>query len=270
MSHISKDMRHIMDTATCILLDIEGTTSSIDFVRKDLHKYLIQNIQNYIVNHWNDVEVQKVVKELIFMNNEEKQTALHDENSDVKCKDVSKIQEDTINKLKNEIQSDQKSAAVKELQGLVWMDGFTKGELVGHLYPDVVDAFKIWKSQVKDIYIYSNGSVQSQCMLFGRSVYGDLRKYIAGNFDTKVGSKLDAESYSKICQTIGKSPNEVVFFSDRPKELFAAKEAGLQIVLVIRNPECPMFTEEMCLLKNTDPTINSFLEVVNNAEEEEK
>nr|XP_015927695.1 enolase-phosphatase E1 isoform X2 [Parasteatoda tepidariorum] len=238
--------------------------------KKDLHKYLIQNIQNYIVNHWNDVEVQKVVKELIFMNNEEKQTALHDENSDVKCKDVSKIQEDTINKLKNEIQSDQKSAAVKELQGLVWMDGFTKGELVGHLYPDVVDAFKIWKSQVKDIYIYSNGSVQSQCMLFGRSVYGDLRKYIAGNFDTKVGSKLDAESYSKICQTIGKSPNEVVFFSDRPKELFAAKEAGLQIVLVIRNPECPMFTEEMCLLKNTDPTINSFLEVVNNAEEEEK
>lgn len=37
------------------------------------------------------------------------------------------------------------------------------------------------------VYIYSSGSRLAQRLIFGKTNYGDLRKYLSGFFDTAVG-----------------------------------------------------------------------------------
>lgn len=57
---------------------------------------------------------------------------------------------------------DRKARGLKALQGLVWKDGYTSGELKGHLFEDAHSAMVWWKKQGVRIYIYSSGSVAAR------------------------------------------------------------------------------------------------------------
>jgi len=133
---------------------------------------------------------------------------------------------------------DRKSTALKSLQGKIWKAGFESGELKGEIFPDVPAAFARWSKQGK-VAIYSSGSTQAQQLLFRHTTHGDLTPFIAGYFDTRTGPKFEPASYIAIAAAMRVAPAEAIFFSDVVKELDAARAAGMESRLVVRegNPE---------------------------------
>ncbi|KJH48514.1 2,3-diketo-5-methylthio-1-phosphopentane phosphatase [Dictyocaulus viviparus] len=143
---------------------------------------------------------------------------------------------------------------MKELQGLIWEDAYKKGMIIGHIYPDVLP---VLQSISVPIYIYSSGSVLAQKLLFSHSVVGDITEILSGYFDTNVGLKSDYMSYRKICEEIDVNPSEVLFLTDVETEAIAAREAGLQVMLVVRDGNAPLSSQA----KQEFPIIHSLKEI---------
>ncbi len=73
----------------------------------------------------------------------------------------------------------------------------------------------------------------------------DLRHLISGYFDTvNAGMKKDARSYEKIAASRKDDIGKWLFLSDRVEEVEAAKEAGMQSLVVVREGNPPLTEEE--------------------------
>ncbi len=107
------------------------------------------------------------------------------------------------------------------------------------MYEDVVDALDEWSEDGLTLAVYSSGSVQAQKLIFGYSEHGDLTPYFSRYFDTKMGGKKEARSYENIAQELNLEPYEILFLSDVPEELRAAREAGMEVVQLVREGTVP-------------------------------
>ena len=134
------------------------------------------------------------------------------------------------------IDEDRKLTPLKSLQGLIWQEGYERGELRGHVYSDAVEALRAWHAAGLRLYIYSSGSVLAQRLIFSHTEHGDLTPCFSGYFDTTIGGKLEPDSYRAIAAHIGLPPAAVLFLSDHSAEISAAAIAGLQVVQVCRDP----------------------------------
>jgi enolase-phosphatase E1 len=202
------------------LFDIEGTTTDINFVHKVLFPYSLEKMEEYVLSHKDLPIVAQALDKVI-------ETSRQEDGKDLVFNEV-------IEKLKFWIRTDRKHPALKELQGLIWDLGYSRGEFKGHLYPDVLPFFKRIISDNKVIGIYSSGSVHAQKLIFGFSVFGDLTPFISYFFDTKVGMKRDKNSYLNISKETALPPSDIHFFSDIPEELMAAQEAGMKVTHLLR------------------------------------
>jgi enolase-phosphatase E1 len=202
-----------------ILCDIEGTTSSISFVKDVLFPYARKRLPAFIVTHGDKPEVQH------WLHDAAKEAGL-----------VSATQQEIIDLLQGWIDADRKSTALKALQGMIWEEGYRGGEFQAHLYADVAGKLQEWQTQGIKLYIYSSGSVQAQKLFFGFSDAGDLSRLFSGWFDTETGPKRDADSYRRIAKAIGQQPGHVLFLSDTGAELDAAQSAGMSTIQVARPP----------------------------------
>lgn len=215
-----------------ILLDIEGTTTPIDFVHKTLFPFAKARIANYVERHFKELsdEISQLGSEyrVDFQN----QVYGHDFDA--------ASYESVSNYLKFLIEVDRKSTPLKTIQGRIWQAGYEWGELKGEVYPDVLSAFERWKAEGKTIAIFSSGSVLAQKLIFKYSTAGDLTEFISAYFDTTLGPKREAESYLKIAAELGFPPVEILFVSDIVEELEAALEAGLETTLSIRKGNAPI------------------------------
>ena len=215
---------------TAILTDIEGTTSSISFVKDVLFPYARARLPAFVVTHADDPEVQH------WLHDAAKEAGL-----------VSAGQQELIDLLVEWIDSDRKSTALKALQGMIWKDGYASGEYRAHLYPEVAAKLRAWQAQGKRLYVYSSGSVAAQKLFFGNSEAGDLTPLFSGYFDTETGPKREAASYARIAAAIGAAPEEILFLSDIGEELDAAAAAGLRTTLLARPPSaCPANGRHAC------------------------
>lgn len=87
------------------------------------------------------------------------------------------------------------------------------------VFPDVATAFESW-SKAHKIAIYSTGSVESQKLLFGNTINGDLTSHINNYYDQKFGLKTEPEAYTKIVENLGFKPEETVFITDSVNGMF--------------------------------------------------
>jgi enolase-phosphatase E1 len=200
-----------------IVTDIEGTTTSLAFVKEVLFPYARTNLADYVRCHAEEPQVKALLEETC----KESGAALNTGQ--------------LITQLIQWLDEDKKVTPLKSLQGLLWEAGYRKGAFKGHIYPDAATYLKIWKSQGLDLYIYSSGSIQAQKLLFAHTEYGDLTPLFSGYFDTHIGGKKDRESYCKIAQQIGIPANQLLFLSDIKEELDAAKAAGFQTLWLTRD-----------------------------------
>jgi 2,3-diketo-5-methylthio-1-phosphopentane phosphatase len=205
-----------------VLTDIEGTTSSIAFVKDVLFPYARQHLPDFIRSNADRPEVRALLNEVLA----EAGKGLDDEG--------------LIRQLLLWIDEDRKSIPLKALQGMIWEAGYCNGDFTGHVYADAVDKMKEWHADDICLYIFSSGSVTAQKLLFSYSDCGDLTYLFSGYFDTRMGSKRETASYRNILSVIHMPGSDVLFLSDMAEELNAAHEAGLHSMQLVREGTIPV------------------------------
>lgn len=198
-----------------ILMDVEGTTTSIEFVHQTLFPYSKMKLKSFLADNWeNCLHERKLLKETL-----KKELSL----------------ESAVEVLEEFIKNDVKDSALKSLQGKIWKLGYESGEIKGHVYEDVEVAFKNWTKRGLTLGIYSSGSVLAQKLIFGYSSAGDLTKYLSHHFDTSIGHKREVHSYENIAKELNIIPESILFLSDMAPECEAAQNAGFQVAQLIRD-----------------------------------
>lgn len=200
------------------LLDIEGTTTPIDFVTKTLFPFARREMRSFLSQ-----DDPLLAQDREWLREEHTQ-----EN------DAPPWSDDLEPYLLWLMDRDRKSRGLKSIQGRIWEEGYRSGKLKGEVYPDVHPAFERWKADGAQIYIYSSGSVLAQKLIFGHLEPYPLTPLIDGYFDTEVGPKRSSESYREIAERVGLPPYEILFLSDVIEEVYAAREAGMQARQICR------------------------------------
>ncbi len=236
-----------------ILLDIEGTTTPVDFVYNTLFPFSVACAEQFLAQHYQDVEVAADVEALRQQRAAEAQGIANPPpwRGDSRAARIASA----AAYFRWLVEHDRKLTALKSLQGKIWEAGYRSGELHGAVYPDVPPAFARWRQQGRSISIFSSGSVLAQKLLFRHSTSGDLTPFIASYFDTATGPKQNAQSYSRIADSLRAQAQAIVFISDTVRELDAAREAGLQTLLCVRPEARPPEHAE-------HPVVHTFDEVL--------
>ncbi|HZM89427.1 MAG TPA: acireductone synthase [Blastocatellia bacterium] len=212
---------------TALILDIEGTTTPIDFVYNVLFPYARNHVEDFLASHRSDEDIAGLVDE----NANDVQRGL----DPPALEGYPRVSVDAVAAyVRWLMDQDRKSTALKSLQGKIWEEGYRKGALQSTLFADVPPAFNRWREQGKMICIYSSGSVLAQKLLFANTEAGDLTPFISEYFDTNIGGKKDSASYARITASLGSEPHSLLFVSDITEELDAAAAAGLQTTLCVR------------------------------------
>lgn len=186
-----------------VLTDVEGTTSSTALVTETLFPYARKRMAAFV-----EANPERVAPLLAEVTAQERG--------------------DPVATLLRWMDEDRKATPLKALQGMIWSEGYARGELEGHVYPDAAEALRRWRADGLALYVYSSGSVEAQKLIFGRSNEGDLTPLFSGYFDTTIGAKKDADSYKRIAAKIALNPREVMFLSDNMQEIDAARAADME------------------------------------------
>ena len=219
----------------CILTDIEGTTSSISFVKEVLFPYAVSHMHDFLTEQWENPDVQVQIEAIA---------------TEVGSPVSTPAQASAI--LQAWIAQDLKITPLKALQGMIWQAGYESGAYKAHMYPDAPLQLKQWKASGLSLYVYSSGSIAAQKLFFGYSEAGDLTALFSGFFDTTSGGKRDVASYRTISTSIGVPAKEILFLSDIIEELDAARESGMRTVWLDR---------ENTLAPCSHPRAQSFSEI---------
>lgn len=195
-----------------ILIDIEGTTTDISFVHDVLFPYSAKHLSTWVRNNLELAITQDILQQV----------------REVSGKLDADV-ESCINQLMSWQAEDKKITPLKTLQGLIWREGYDKGELKSHVYPDAVEYLQKWYDGGLTLAIYSSGSIAAQKLLFKNTSVGDLTSLFSDYFDTTTGSKKESQSYLKIADKLSVLPKEILFLSDSEQELAAATAANVNV-----------------------------------------
>ena len=202
-----------------IVTDIEGTTSSLSFVKDILFPYARVNLPDYVREHAHESTVKQQL--------------------DAVREEIGRQADDeaVIEQLLQWIAEDKKATPLKTLQGLIWQQGYADGDFHGHIYDDAYEQLKAWHEKGMLLYVYSSGSVYAQKLLYAHTRHGDLTPLFSDYFDTNIGAKTETESYQAIVKALDLKADEILFLSDIDAELDAARQAGMQTYWLVRDGE---------------------------------
>ncbi|KAJ3235058.1 Enolase-phosphatase E1 [Chytriomyces hyalinus] len=259
---------------SCVVTDIEGTTTSISFVHETLFPYARDSALSFITSRaGSDPDLRKLLLDIQqqakldkeegviegaqelpdILANEEVNAATEStqpakgiKNKKAKAVEAPKslapgAAEAYVAWIHASIKADRKIGALKTFQGYIWKFAYEDGSVKGHVYKDVKPVLSKWNWLKIPVYIYSSGSIGAQKLLFGFSEEGDMLPHFAGHFDTTIGLKLEAASYAKIAKEISTIPAaKILFLSDNVKEIEAANESGFQTAILFRPGNPPL------------------------------
>jgi enolase-phosphatase E1 len=199
-----------------IVTDIEGTTSSLSFVKDVLFPYARAHLARYVAEHAHEPQVRAALDEVARETGEEND-------------------EGVVQILLRWVDEDRKATPLKTLQGLIWEHGYAHGDFTGHVYADAARNLRRWHDAGIKLYVYSSGSVHAQKLLFAHSDAGDLTPLFAGYFDTRIGHKREAQSYATIAAQLALPAGNILFLSDIQEELDAAHTTGMKTLWLVRD-----------------------------------
>ena len=225
-----------MARPTAIVTDIEGTTTPIAFVRDELFPYARAHLEAFLQTHGTDPAVVEALAHVAAL----------------------APGQDAVAALRDWMDADAKVPPLKALQGMIWHDGYARGDLRGRLYADVPRVLRRWHADGQKLYVYSSGSTGAQKLLFSHTEAGDLSTLFSGFFDTRVGGKRDTESYGAIASAVALPTADILFLSDVEQELDAADLAGFRCCQLVREGDGTVLSER-------HPSVSSFDDIENTA-----
>jgi enolase-phosphatase E1 len=204
-----------------IVVDIEGTTSASAYVYDVLFPYATERFRPWLEHHGDEPETAVIIRQV----GEEIGRPLPSV-------------DDVVAVLGDWVAEDRKATPLKTLQGLIWQEGFSTGDLRSHFFDDALEALNAWHARGMAVSVYSSGSVLAQRNWYTHSERGDLSGWITDYFDTaNAGPKRERTSYDAIARALAVDPRSLLFCSDVVAELDAAEAAGWQVVRVRREGE---------------------------------
>jgi len=195
-----------------VVTDIEGTTTRISFVHDVLFPYARTHLADFLAAHAAEPEVAAALADIA-------QRAPNDP---------------PLTTLLHWMDADAKVTPLKTLQGLIWHEGYARGDLRSETYPDVAPQLRRWHEAGLSLSVYSSGSEAAQRQLFANLPEGDLTQLFSHFFDTRIGAKREPASYRAITTEIALPPDSLLFLSDIAAELDAAATAGWQTCQLVR------------------------------------
>lgn len=201
-----------------IVCDIEGTTTSLSFVKDTLFPYAREHMATFIRERQHDTDIANLLE------NVKREMQRPDATVD-----------EVIGQLETWIDEDKKITPLKAIQGHIWQYGYQNGDYHGHVYTDAYETLKDWHESGIALYIFSSGSVYAQKLLFSHTEFGDMTPLFNGYFDTNIGAKIDPAAYRAIVEHTGYPGKEIMFLSDIEKELDAARSVGMSTVWLVRD-----------------------------------
>ena len=254
-----------------LLLDIEGTTTSISFVKDVLFPYVLNNLggddaKKGYLDKMKEDDLKELIKALssdvdaLDDDHPAKKEIQLSEKITAVCQSILAIPNYPSNAasyVKALMVHDVKATGLKSFQGKMWKDGYASGELIGHIYSDFIPMLKWCKDNDVKVCIYSSGSIAAQTLLFGHTSAGDITSYFGGHFDTTSGSKRESASYGNIAKSLGVQPKDVIFVTDLEAEIRAANEVGMKAVLAARPGNAPLSANA----KSKFPIVRSLLQL---------
>ncbi|MEZ5436167.1 MAG: acireductone synthase [Pseudomonadales bacterium] len=232
-----------MFKAKAILTDIEGTTSSISFVRDVLFPYAAEHLPMFVRANAQDPVVLAQMRAVA----QEIGAAESD------CEAI-------IAALLQWIAEDRKTTPLKTLQGMLWEHGYKNAAYSAHVYEDAFKQLSVWHAAGVPLFVYSSGSIQAQQLFFGYSEFGDLTPLFSNYFDTTSGAKQEAASYQRIAEVIQFAPADVLFLSDIAAELDAAKAAGMQTCWLVRPQDNA--ADDKAMAASVHPAVRDFSKII--------
>ena len=202
--------------AAAVLIDIEGTTTPVAFVREVLFPFARARLPAWLEANAGRPEVAALLSDV--------QRHAHGQ--------------EPLAALLGWMDRDSTIMPLKTLQGMIWHDGYAAGDLRGDIYPDVPPCLHRWSRAGLRLYVYSSGSVEAQKLIFAHSAAGDLVPLFSGFFDTRVGGKREPDSYARLAIGMNVPTAEILFLSDLEEELDAAAAAGLRTCQLVREQDC--------------------------------
>lgn len=206
-----------------MVLDLEGTITPIAFVKDVLFPYARERLPAFVRSHLKESRMRTLLDDVRALSDQQGRPDI----------------EAAIQQLLAWSDADAKIAPLKSLQGMIWDEGFANSTFCSPLYPDVVPTLCAWRARGIPLYIYSSGSTDAQKSLLRHTNAGNLCHLFHGHFDATIGPKLKEESYRALRDSIGFEPPEILFLSDHPGEIRAARRAGWQAVLIERDGAAP-------------------------------
>jgi enolase-phosphatase E1 len=213
-----------------VLTDIEGTTTSISFVYDTLFPYAEARLGAFCSRPSPGPELAGAIAQL---------RREHEEEARQGTAGLPGFG-DGAPYARHLMRLDRKSTGLKQLQGLIWDEGYRAGDLRGEVFPDVPPALETWARLGVRLRVFSSGSVRAQKLLFGNTGQGDLARLFEGFHDTTTGPKQEPASYRAIAGELALPPAAILFLSDVRGELDAAATAGLRTGLLLRPGNRPV------------------------------
>lgn len=210
-----------MTAISAIVMDIEGTTAAGAFVARVLVPYARERMPEYVRRHRGETQVSGILEEAA------REGGVWTD-------------EAVVTRLCQWLDAERTATPLEDLQGLIWAEGYRRGELVTPLYPDVAPALRDWHARGIRLYLYSSSSAHAQGVIFGHTVAGDLTPLLAGYFDTRVGNRRDTDAYRRIAAAIGAAPRQVLLLSGERPALDAARTAGWHTLWLVRDRLPPL------------------------------
>ena len=211
-----------------IILDVEGTVSSLDYIIKNLNPLTQRKLPEFVYS-FRENEIDQQV-ELI-------RTQIAEE-TDRNSQEV--VLAEVTGRLLNNIEMGIKNEPLAFIQEKIWQTSLKKGILKTHVYPDVLPFLTEVSSAGKKICIFCSHSKEFTKSYLQNTEHGDLTGHIHHWFDQEVGPKKKKASYEKILTLLEESAEKTLFISDNPLELNSAIKCGIKSFQMVRTGVLPV------------------------------
>ncbi|UXI15193.1 MICAL-like protein [Sarcoptes scabiei] len=219
-----------------VLLDIEGTISEMGFVSRTLFPFIKNNVRLFFEETYDTKETREMIQRL--------------RESRKYCSDnfpmIAPITADrdrvleTITKYSlAHIIRRSRISEIKQLQILIWVWGYEKGLIKGHV----------------------SAMITAQQLLLCSTNYGNCLSLIDDFFDSSIGEKISTQSYLNISEALGFKPERILFITDNYEESRAASSAMFNVCLIQRSNEKMMEISKKNAKNERIPFINSLLQI---------
>ncbi|MCG5236149.1 acireductone synthase [Xanthobacter oligotrophicus] len=200
-------------TIRAILTDIEGAAGPLSFLKETLLPYAREQLGAFIATHAEDDDIEEALEEAGRL---------------MGGFSLKPVEAEAL--LQRWMKQGRNPTPLKIIQGRIWQQGYEAGAFTAEIFPDVAPSLGAWKEAGIRLFTYSSSSELAQRLWLG-SAGAEL---FEGFFDTRVGQKLEEESYKAIAEQLALPAAEILVLSENEDELDAAKAAGLATTRIAR------------------------------------